>query len=80
MTLQIIIYHSSCFSFFDILRPLSIIFRTLFGVFRGGAKTDDISEILSSDSFLTSRVNCPSPWTRQNFPAPLKIEQILFHR
>ena len=28
-------------------------------------------------SILTSRVNCLSPWGRQNFPAPLKIEQIL---
>ena len=26
-------------------------------------------------SFLTSRVSCPSPWVRRNFPSPLNIEQ-----
>ena len=28
-------------------------------------------------SLLKSRVSCLSPWARQNFPAPLKIEQTL---
>ena len=31
-------------------------------------------------SLLMSRVSCPSPWARQNFPTPLKIKQILSHR
>ena len=31
-------------------------------------------------SLLVSCVNCLSPWARQNFPVPLKIELTLFHR
>ena len=31
-------------------------------------------------SLLTSHVSCLSPWTRQNFPASLKIEQTLSTR
>ena len=29
---------------------------------------------------LTARVSCLSPWTKQNFPASLKIEETLSHR
>ena len=31
-------------------------------------------------SLLVSHVSCLSPWARQNFPAPLKIEQTMSHR
>ena len=31
-------------------------------------------------SLSTSRVRSPSPWAGQNFPASLKVEQILSHR
>ena len=47
------------------------LFRTPFGVFRGGAKMT---------SLLTSRVSYPSPWARQTLPAPLKKEYILSPR
>ena len=29
---------------------------------------------------LTSRVSCLSLWARQNFPAPVKIEQTMSHK
>ena len=44
-----------------------------FGVFRGGAKMTSLLKFGVLASLLTSRVSCPSPWARQNFPAPLKI-------
>ena len=31
-------------------------------------------------SFKVSGVSCLSPWIKQNFPAPLKVEQTLSHR
>ena len=49
-------------------------------VLRGGAKATLFLKFRVLTSLLTSRVSCPSPWARQNFPAPLKIEQALSHR
>ena len=51
--------------------------QTSFGVFRYGEKRKYCKQL---KSFLTSRVSCLSPWTRQNFPAPLKVEQTLSFR
>ena len=31
-------------------------------------------------SHIVSRVSCLSPWARQNFTAPLKLEQTLSHK
>ena len=48
------------------------LFRTSFGVFRGGAKMTSLLKFKVLTSLLTSCVSCPSPWARQNCPAPLK--------
>ena len=56
------------------------LFRTPFGVFRGGAKMTSLLKFTVLTSLLTLRVSCPSQWARQNFPGPLKhvkIEQNL---
>ena len=60
---------------FDILRRI-----TTFGVFRGGAKVTSLMKCRVLSSRLTSRLSCLSQWVRQNFPAPLKIEQTLSDR
>ena len=53
------------------------LFQTSFGVFPGGAKMKSLLEVSVLTSLLMSRVSCLSPWARQNFPAPLKTEEIL---
>ena len=55
--------------------------RTSFGVFfHGAALVTSLMKFRVMTSHLTSRVSCLSPWARQNFPAPLKLEQTLSHR
>ena len=68
------------FDFFLHITLHTNLFRTLFGVFLGGIKMTSILKFRVLTSCLTSRVSCFSPWARQNFPAPLKIEQTLSHR
>ena len=79
MTLKNIIYHSSFLSFLKFTSHTDL-FRTSFGVFRGGAKMTSLLEFSVLTSLLTPRMSCLSPWARQNFPARLKIEQILSDR
>ena len=53
--------------------------RTSFSVFFCGSACDVTSEIKNFDVILTARVSCLSPWARQNFQTPLKLEQTLSH-
>ena len=51
-----------------------------FGVFHGGTKMTSLLKFRVPTSLLTSHVSCPSPRARQNFLAPLKLEQTSSHR
>ena len=48
------------------------LFQTSLGVFGGGAKMMSLLKLRVLASLLTSRVSCFGPWARENFPAPLK--------
>ena len=83
MTLKVVVYYSSFLSFFFLFLHFTShndFFRTPFGAFPGGAKVTPLLEFRVMTSFLKSHVSCLSPWARQNFPAPLKIELALCSR
>ena len=51
-----------------------------FGIFPGGVQVTSLMRFKVLRSLLMSGVIYLSPWARQNFLAPLKIEQTLSHR
>ena len=78
MTLKIIFDHH--FFYLKHFMSHNNLFGTPFGVFGGGAKVTLLLKFTVLTPLLMSHVSCPCPWARQNFPAPLKIEQTLSHR
>ena len=78
MTLKIIIYHLSFLSFLTFYvaqRP----FANVILCFSWWRKNDIASEIKSSDVTFNAACKLSQPIGKTEFPAPLKIEQILSH-
>ena len=53
---------------------------TAFGVLHGSKQVTSLIKFRVLTSLLTSHVSCLSQLARQNFPKPLKIEQIRSHK
>ena len=76
-----ICYLSLVISFiFDILRHITTFLPNAIRCFSWWCKMMSLIKFRVLTSFLTLRVSCLSLWSRQNFLAPLKIEQTLSHR